>query len=545
MSEEFTPEEIAILSRYVTNPTGNTFCVNIPGLAGPIYARYSRAVTGLRRTLLKEFLKDGELNVIRTQELIERILNEYGDDSVGELEGAHLALEQISNIATKIVEDCRIGGSPIEQSTRYVFYYQKDTAGRYRYYRGKEIVDSAIGEEYVRTLDFIFDTYASCVEPLTEHFRTLKPLEEAEYDIRGAGQPERYGAMDSEVFQKQFRMTYNFDLKTKACDVLRCLLPAATLTNVGLFGNGRFYQGLLTKLYSSSLPECNRRGREAHDELNKIIPKFVKRANRDEYQAEREINMRRLAAGLLHGLVSEKEQDCALLPMPKDPPALLEQTIAGCLYPYTTLPFHQLLTIVRQLSQGKRNEILATYVGERKNRRQRPGRAFEQGYPLLFDVHADFGAYRDLQRHRMLSQERQLLHPGLGYAMPEELEAIEMKEKTGLFFARSAKLHSAMTSELGAETAQYAVLFGYRIRWMMGMNFREAMHLIELRTTPQGHPSYRNVCQQMMRALQAEHPDLAATIKFADFNTYYWSRGESEAKQRRKERELDDKFRSS
>jgi len=542
MSDEFTPEEIAILSRYVTNPTGNTFCVNIPGLAGSIYARYSRAVTGLRRTLLKEFLKDGELNVTRTQELIERILNEYGDDSVGELEGAHLALEQVSNLATKIVEDCRIGGSPIEQSTRYVFYYQKDAEDRYRYYRGEEILNSQVGEQYVRTLDFVFDTYASCVNPLTEHFRSLKPLEEAEYDIRGAGRAEKYSAMDSEVFRKQFRTTYNFDLKTKACDVLRCLLPAATLTNVGLFGNGRFYQGLLTKLYSSGLPECSRRAMDAHEELNKIIPKFVKRAKPDEYQVEREAKMRLLAAELLQDILPEPEHDCVLLPMPKDPPALLEQTIAACLYPYSRHPFRQLLAIVRQLSQEKRGRALATYVGERKNRRNRPGRAFEQGYPLLFDVQADFGAYRDLQRHRMLSQERQWLHPGLGYDLPEELEAIGMKEKTMECFAQSADLHSAMTRELGAEPAQYAVLFGYKIRWMMGMNFREAMHLIELRTTPQGHPGYRKLCQAMMRLLQTEHQDLAATFCFADFNAYYWSRAESEARQRRKEREIDNKY---
>ena len=258
MPEEFTLEEIEILSRFVTNPTGDTFCVNIPGLAGPIYARYSRAITGLRRTLLKEFIKDGQLNVDRTQELIERILNEYGDDSVGELEGAHLALEQVSNVVTKIVEDCRIGGSPIEQSTRYVFYYQKDSQGKYKYYRVEEILNSPVAEEYIRTLDFIFDVYSSAVEPLTDYFKNLKPLEEAEYDIRGVGTPERYSVMCTDALQKQFRITYNADLKTKACDVLRGLLPAATLTNVGLFGNGRFYQGLLTRLYSHVLPECNR-----------------------------------------------------------------------------------------------------------------------------------------------------------------------------------------------------------------------------------------------------------------------------------------------
>src|SRR5262245_8661759 len=290
MADEFTPEEIEILSRYVTNPTGDTFCVNIPGLAGPIYARYSRAIRGLRRTLLKEFIKDGEVNVTRTQELIERILNEYGDDSVGELEGAHLAVEQVSNLLTKIIEDCRIGGSPIEQSTRYVFYDQKDAEGKYKYYRGAEILQSVVGPEYIEVMDFLFDTYASAVQPLTDYFRNLKPMEEAEYNLRGNG-PERYGALDGEALQKQFRITYNADLRTKACDVLRALLPAATLTNVGLFGNGRFYQNLLTRLYSSALPEASQRASDAHHELNQVIPKFVKRARRDDYVVQTDQRM--------------------------------------------------------------------------------------------------------------------------------------------------------------------------------------------------------------------------------------------------------------
>jgi len=544
MTDEFTPEEIKILSRYVTNATGDTFCVNIPGLAGPIYARYSRAVTGLRRTLLKEFLKDGELNVNRTQELIERILNEYGDDSVGELEGAHLALEQISNLVAKVVEDCRIGGSPIEQSTRYVFYYQKDAQGKYKYYRGEEILNSAIGSEYVRTMDFVFDTYASAVEPLTEYFRQLKPLEEAEYDIRGKGIPEKYEAMDSDVYQKQFRMTYNADLKTKACDVLRGLLPAATLTNVGLYGNGRFYQSLLTRLYSHDLPECNRRAAEAHGELNKIIPKFVKRAKRDEYAVAREHEMRKATEELLRGISPEPEQACLLLPMAKDPEMLFEYTLAATLYPHSKHPFRQLVSIVRQMSYDHKVELLGTYTGNRVHRRNRPGRALEMGYPLTFDIQADFGAYRDLQRHRMLTQERQLLQCGLGFEMEEELMTIGLQANAEECFQRSASLYDLMNRELGPVMAQYAVLFGYKIRWMMGMNFREAMHMIELRTTPQGHSSYRHVCQKMMKAIQAMHPQLAETIRFADFNEYYWARGESEARQRRKEREIDDRFKS-
>ncbi len=542
MSEEFTPQEVEILSRYVTNPTGDTFCVNIPGLAGAIYARYSRAVTGLRRTLLKEFLKDGELNVTRTQELIERILNEYGDDSVGELEGAHLALEQVSNLVTKIVEDCRIGGSPIEQSTRYVFYDQKDKDGRYKYYRGEEILKSAVGDDYVRTMDFIFDTYASAVEPLTEYFRKLKPMEEAEYGIRNIGEKEKYSAMDTDGLQKQFRITYNADLRTKACDILRDLLPASTLTNVGLYGNGRFYQNLLTELYSNDLPESNRRALEAHNELNKVIPKFVKRAKRDEFMVETSQGIMKAAEDLLRGIPPEKEHRCVLLPQAASPQELLQLTLAVSLYPHSSHPLSQIMEIIRQLSYDNNSRLLDICTGNRANRRNRPGRGFEAGYPLTFDIQADFGAYRDLQRHRMLTQERQMLSPDLGNEIAEEVVTIGFKQRVQECYQRSAELHYKMKKQFSAELAQYAVLFGFRIRWMMGMNFREAMHLIELRTTPQGHPSYRKVCMQMMDAIKVQYPELASTIKFADYNEYYWSRAESEARQRRKEREIDSKY---
>ena len=542
MSEEFTPQEIEILSRYVTNPTGDTFCVNIPGLAGAIYARYSRAVTGLRRTLLREFLKDGELNVTRTQELIERILNEYGDDSVGELEGAHLALEQVSNLVTKIVEDCRIGGSPIEQSTRYVFYDQKDKDGRYKYYRGEEILKSSIGDDYVQTMDFIFDTYASAVQPLTEYFRKLKPMEEAEYGIRNIGEKEKYSVMDTEALQKQFRITYNADLRTKACDILRDLLPASTLTNVGLYGNGRYYQNLLTELYSNDLPECNRRATEAHNELNKVIPKFVKRAKRDEFMVETSQGIGKAAEDLLRGIPPQKEHLCVLLPQATSPQELLHLTLAVSLYPHSSHPLSQTLDIIRQLSYDNNSRLLSICTGNRANRRNRPGRGFEAGYPLTFDIQADFGAYRDLQRHRMLTQERQLLNPDLGNEIAEEIVTIGFKQRFQECYQRSAELHYKMKNQFSPELAQYAVLFGFRIRWMMGMNFREAMHLIELRTTPQGHPSYRKVCMQMMDAIKAQHPELASTIRFADYNEYYWSRAESEARQRRKEREIDSKY---
>src|SRR5262249_29781862 len=152
--------------------------------------------------------------------------------------------------------------------------------------------------------------------------------------------------------------------------------PAATLTNVGLFGNGRFYQGLLTKLYSDALPESNRRAAEAHAELNKIIPKFVKRAKRDEYAIATERKMQQFAADLLRNTPPRKEEYCVLLPMAKDPKELQDGVLALALYRYSSHPLRQLLDIVRQMSHEKRAELMKTYTGERKTRRERPRRAF-------------------------------------------------------------------------------------------------------------------------------------------------------------------------
>ena len=177
-------------------------------------------------------------------------------------------------------------------------------------------------------MDFIFDTYASAVQPLSEYFRKLKPMEEAEYGIRDVSGKEKYSQMDSEALQKQFRITYTADLRTKACDILRDLLPASTLTNVGLFGNGRFYQNLLTRLYSQELPESGRRATDAHAELNKVIPKFVKRAKRDEYSAQVERQMRVFTAELLHGIIPTDEDSCVLLPSVSSSQDLLDRTLA-------------------------------------------------------------------------------------------------------------------------------------------------------------------------------------------------------------------------
>ncbi len=191
--------------------------------------------------------------------------------------------------------------------------------------------------------------------------------------------------------------------------------------------------------------------------------------------------------------------------------------VAAALYASSDLPDDQLLAIARKLAPDERREVLEAYVGRRENRRHKPGRAFERT-AYRFDVLGDYGAFRDLQRHRLLTLEWQPLSPRHGYTAPDELgDAGALPEWTRVM-EESAALHDALVAAGLASAAPYAVAMAYRVRFYMEMNAREAMHVIELRTAPQGHPSYRRVCQAMHRLIaeQAGHRALAAAMRFTD-----------------------------
>jgi len=257
MVEDFTEEESNILLQFCTNVDKNIFCLkDLPeAIKGALFSRYSRSPKELRRLLLDEFIldkKSGFNELVnfqvkdqgidlkeatkKAQDFYDRVLDGYGDDSVGELGGAHIAIENISMIATKEIQNARIGGSPLEKSTRYV-YFNKKVNGKYLFFEEPKIMKSEFKDEYLNLMNFLFDTYAELMESMKEFVQGKNPVEDFLYFDPKSKTEKKISEMEDEKTQKRFRIAYRSSVKAKVCDVLRYILPTATVTNVGVFGN--------------------------------------------------------------------------------------------------------------------------------------------------------------------------------------------------------------------------------------------------------------------------------------------------------------------
>ncbi len=504
---EFTPQEQAALARYFTNVSGKVFAlINLPEtVKGALFARYSRSAKSLRRLFLDEFAGDlqqtaavGEsrIGVERAQKLYARVFSEYGDDSVAQLGGVHLACEGASNILTKAIEWGRLMAY-LEQSTRYVPYTDKPE-GRWKYHVPREVEGSPVAARYAATLDAAFETYARWLEPMQQYFRTRFPKDPADSDG-----------------------VYRAAIRAKALDTLRGLLPAAVQSNLGLFGTGQAYEALLLRLRASPLDEAQQYAAAILTELRKVIPAFLTRVDQPErgerwtrYLAETEQATTAVAGRLLAGIDPDDREDVRLTDF--DPEGELK-VVAAALYASSDLSDQQLLASARRMTSDERAAVLRAYVGDRANRRHKPGRAFERT-SYRFDILADYGAFRDLQRHRLLTLEWQPLSAGHGYLEPDAIEETGAHDDWTRVMDQSAELYETLCGHGLRTVAPYAVSMAYRIRFYMEMNAREAMHLIELRTAPQGHPAYRRICQRMhtLIAEQAGHRAIAGAMVFAD-----------------------------
>lgn len=521
--EDFSQDERAILLRYFTNIDRPVFVLkNLPEIVkGALFARYSRTGKSLRRLFLDEFYKGeesfdiGEIGARKAAELYDRIFIEFGDDSVAQLGGAHVAVEQGSNILTKILEWGRLAAY-LEQSTRYVPYDDRP-GGRFRYYREPDVMASRHAVEYARVMDRIFERYAESL-----------PRAIAAYAERFPKQPD-----DTDF-------VYRSTIRAKALDALRGMLPASTVSNTGIFASGQAYEQMLLRMRASDLAEARAVADMMLEELNQVIPVFLQRVEQpdrggvwSDYFRETRRGLAAVSSDLLAGEAPDEAPAVTLVDWDPDGE---EKLVAACLYAVSDLPDAQLRAIARTMSEVERARVIAASIGDRRNRRHRPGRAFEAiGY--RFDILADYGAFRDLQRHRMLTIEWQDLTPRHGYAMPADLEAFGLGEVYRDVVEDSAALWETVRSDLPRQ-AQYAVCMAYRIRFMMQMNAREAMHLIELRSSPQGHPSYRAIAHELHRQIAevAGHRAVADAMSFVDRSDVDLERLEAERRAERRRR---------
>jgi thymidylate synthase ThyX len=502
--EDFSQEERALLAPHFTNLDRPVFgLVNLPEtVKGALFARYSRYSGTVRRLFLDEFAADigvGErpfdgAEGERAAKLYERVFLGYGDDSIAQVGGAHIACEWVSNVLTKILQRGRLAAY-LEQSTRYIPYDKPlpaEAGGSYRYYRDEEL-----GPEFGAAMDELFSIYS----------KSLSQVETwaAERWPRGDGEPEG---------------PWERSIRAKALDLLRGLLPAATLSHVGIYASGQAYEQLIMRLMASPLPEARDFGGMILRELQQVMPSFVSRVDRPDRGGEwiSYLERRREAA----------ESWVARLGLDRraagdDAPAVdlvhvdgtEEDLLAACLYEAANAPQEEIGARVDVLDREERAQLLAALVGERQNRRHRPGRGFE-ALRYRFEVVSDYGAFRDIQRHRMLTCQWQRLGPDLGAGVPGEVREAGVGDEFERALEVSRTAYEQLLERGQVEAAPYALCLAYRIRYVLDLNAREAMHLIELRSGREGHPAYRAVAQAMHERIAAIHPGVAGAMSHVD-----------------------------
>jgi thymidylate synthase ThyX len=454
-----------------------------------------------------------DVDAAKAARLFDRVFTEYGDDSVAQLGGVHLACEQVSNIFTKVLERGRLAAY-LEQSTRYIYYDQK-IDGRYQYYVPPELARAGLVEPFTQFMDELFDAYGHVVRAAQEWLVRTHPLP--------AGESER---------------VWNGAIKAKACDIARPLLPGATTSNVGIYANGQAYEQLLLRLMASPLQEAQWYGGAMLEELRRVIPSFLRRVDLPD-KGLAAVEYLQGVDKAMPGFAS-RDDDRSVAAGPTvtllewDPDAETK-TVAAALFSYDSRSMTELLEYARGLSRAERAQILRAYIGERSNRRHRPGRAFEIPY-YVFEINADYGAFRDLQRHRLLTIEWQQIGVDLGYYTPDEIREIGFGDRWMHLMDGAADMYRRVRRALGPAAAQYVVPFGYNVRFYWKLNAREAFHLVELRTGAGGHPTYRKICQDMHRLIkeQAGHTVIADGMSFVDYQDSALGRLEGERRAERK-----------
>src|ERR687887_61407 len=538
--DNFSEEEKSILNSHFSNTDRTVFAIITPRQVdrGALMSRYSRTDKTMRRIFLEEFAK----NPNRGEEFYERVLLEYGDDSVAELGEAQVAIEWVSNIAAKKIEDHRIGLSYLEKSSRYVAFNQQ-VNGQYKYCREEGIMASSYADQYLQACDHAFDVYSKNIQPLQKFISEMEPIDRFLFFDSMSKQDIPYGNLKSEKDIESARRIYNATIKAKSLDVLRGLLPASTLTNLGITGNGRAFEYLLSTMYASSLKETKKLADQLYAELNLIIPAFVGRANDkygktlQSYFENTKTAISKIAQSHIKNIKLQENLQYAKLLYFEDNFEAEVKAVSAILYEHAQGQSLEAITeYTRSLTPDERCKLIQAYTKFRTNRRHRPGRAFEM-VEYTFELFTNFGMFRDMHRHRILTLERQLLSTRRGYDIPAEVIELGIVKDYKDCMYKSKEVYENISKSMPDET-QYVVNFAYRYPYFMKINLREAYHLIELRTVPQGHPDYRSVCQKMFEQIKHIHPILVDGMRFADLKKYNLERLNAEKNSEKKRMEL-------
>lgn len=533
--ENLTDRDLYYLEPFASNPRGLISVLSNlpPELVGALCSRASRAKNSLLKVLLEEyiypivdgedkklagelentvkFLKNGGfkniLNNQRAQSFYAKWLSQYGDDSIAQMTGTHVVFWGISQVAMKFLEDRRIGLEPIEKSTRYVNFGNK-VDGNYLYYTPVPDLEKLdLLKEYRETMNKLFDTYTALLLPLkswlTKNFEDKESI-----------------------------------LEKKAFDTLRGLLPMATLGQVAFRGNAQAFEYLLSRTLKHSLGELRWIAGTLKKELDKEIPSLLLRLAEENSQGYQDYLVNRNAK--VRAYLKKKECDNRKNIGGKPEVRLVEydpeaetRIVTGIIFPESHESWEKVYEKARKMSVSEKSEIFENYLGGRKARWYKTGRALENSY-LKFEIVMDIGAYRDLHRHRIMTQERQMFSTHHGYAVPKELEESGLAEPFKSALDRAKTLFDKIEPH-DPELAQYVVPLAYRMRFYQYQNLRQAFWETELRTISQGHPDYRIIEQKKYELIKSKFP-LISKYMLVDMNDYAVARrGTEEAIQKKEE----------
>ncbi|MDQ3239125.1 MAG: FAD-dependent thymidylate synthase [bacterium] len=507
----YTDDEKKILKRYFTSIDDSVFgLVNLPEvIKGTLFSRYSRTAKDIKRLFLDEFYlnkdikgmfnertADASINIEKAEAFYDRVLVGYGDDSVAELGGAHAAIEGISMLATKSIEEHRIGLSPLEKSTRYV-YYDNKINGEFQYYRDPVIMDSEFASIYIETNEMLFEVYSKIVRDIQCELKKIFPGDDTE-------------------------SAYKSSIRAKACDIARSLLPLSSKTNMGVYGDGRSWEYLIMNLAADPLNEAREVGEKLDGALKEMIPAFTKRAMSERGDAYREYldktttPLKMLKENFSGGLAQYTAPSVRIV---ESDDLCVEKIIAGMLYAYTDMEYRDALSESINFSSEEKEAVFKQLGDFRKSRHHKPLRLLEEAY-FAFEIIADWGVYKDLMRHRILTRHKKIFTSEMGYFTPYEIEMTGFGDLYRETMDKATDAFLKIKNKYPHE-AQYLVTHGSYTSFYQKLNVRALTHMVELRSIPQGHPSYRKVAQEMAMLVSAKYPLLGKHVfKFVDYNDY-------------------------